>query len=246
MIRRLKVAWPGQVPEIVSSGRPLRLLAVSDEVERAFDFESNRIALEPLDAILGAGDLEPDYLQFLADAYHVPLLYVRGNHDRGANWEALKVNLPRRIDGRIETIGGIHIAGMSWPGSQRGQAQRDSYSAWQQALGLFFRSRLRRKPTIMLSHVPPRGLGDTPEDYYHRGFSAYHWLCRRINPVLWVHGHTSLAMRNDWRVQWGDTTLINVTGAVLIEIEPPSLSGATIAAPTGATAGQGPSGAEES
>ncbi|HYI21470.1 MAG TPA: metallophosphoesterase [Candidatus Limnocylindrales bacterium] len=235
MIRRVKLTWPKPVPALARGGRPLRLLGVSDMVEPAFDYESNRTALEPLDAILGCGDLEPDYLGFLADAFHVPLLYVRGNHDRGSNWEALKVDLPRRIDGRVEVIGGIPIAGMSWPGDLRGQARRDGSAAWQQAFGLFARTRVRRTPTILLSHVPPRGLGDTPEDHYHRGFSAYHWLCRRINPVLWLHGHTSLAARHDWRVDWGSTTLINVTGAVLIEIE----------APTGSTAEPEPAGVED-
>ena len=40
----------------------------------------------PIDLVLGAGDLEPSYLGFLADAFGVPLLYVRGNHDVGVNW----------------------------------------------------------------------------------------------------------------------------------------------------------------
>ena len=71
---------------------------------------------------------------------------------------------------------------------------------------------------IVISHVPPRGLGDVPEDPYHRGFAAYHWLCRRLHPTLWLHGHTSMAAARDWRVTWGDTTFVNVTGAVLVEI----------------------------
>ena len=79
--------------------------------------------------------------------------------------------------------------------------------------------RPRQRPLIVLSHVPPRGLGDTPEDYYHRGFAAYEWLCRRLHPTLWLHGHTSLAAARDWRVTWGDTTLVNVTGAVVVELE---------------------------
>ena len=72
----------------------------------------------------------------------------------------------------------------------------------------------RQRPLIVFSHVPPRGLGDTPEDHYHRGFAAYEWLCRRLHPTLWLHGHTSMAAARDWRVTWGDTTLVNVTGAV--------------------------------
>jgi Icc-related predicted phosphoesterase len=218
MTRRLAITWPGTPPNGVPTDRPLRLLGVSDEVDRAFDFELNREQIGRIDAVLGCGDLEPDYLCFLADAFRVPLVYVRGNHDRGANWEALKVALPGRIDGRVEQVAGITIAGMSWPGNLRKDSQRDGLAAWWQAIGLFVRSILRRRPTIVISHAPPRGMGDTPEDFYHRGYSAYRWLCNRLRPVLWLHGHTSLAARPEWRIQSGTTTLVNVTGAVVIEI----------------------------
>ena len=82
-----------------ANSRPIRLLAVSDEVERAFDFEANRDALTPIDAILGAGDLKPEYLDFLANAFSVPLLYVLGNHDRGGGWNEEKHHVPEPMDG---------------------------------------------------------------------------------------------------------------------------------------------------
>jgi hypothetical protein len=200
------------------SGGSVRLLAVSDEPERAFDFDRNRADLGRIDGILGAGDLEPDYLAFLADAFHAPLLYVRGNHDRGANWAALEEkHLPRPLEARSEKLAGLHVAGLSWPGNSRGQAIPDETAAWLQALNLAIRLRGNR-PQIVISHVPPRGLGDAPDDHYHRGFAAYHWLCRRLSPVLWIHGHTALAAVPNWRQDWGGTTLVNVTGAVLVEL----------------------------
>ncbi len=217
MIRKLALRAPA-VALVPDGQRPVRLLAVSDEADRAFDFESNREALRPLDAILAAGDLDPDYLCFLADAFRVPLLYVLGNHDRGANWEKRHSELPGRLDGRIEEISGIAIAGLSWPGGGRGRAARDEAGAWGQAIRLALRSAARRKPLIVLSHVPPRDLGDTPQDPYHRGFSAYRWLLRRLSPIAWLHGHTALAGASGWRIEWRGTTLANVTGAVLVEI----------------------------
>jgi Icc-related predicted phosphoesterase len=69
-----------------------------------------------------------------------------------------------------------------------------------------------------LSHVPPRGVGDVPEDHYHRGFAAYRWLCRRLAPPLWIHGHSALSAVSSWRQDSGGTTFVNATGAVLIEI----------------------------
>ena len=50
---------------------------------------------------------------------------------------------------------------------------------------------------------------------------GYRWLLERLKPVLWLHGHTPLATTRDWQVQVGRTTIVNVTGAVLIELTPP-------------------------
>jgi Icc-related predicted phosphoesterase len=223
VIRRLSLPWPGP------AGTTVRLLAVSDEADRSLDFETNRAALGRIDGILGCGDLEPDYLSFLADAFHAPLLYVRGNHDRGANWSAGRRSLPQPLGRDLDHLAGLPVVGLSWPGEKRGQAIRDEGAAWRQAIGAWLRLRGAR-PLIVLSHVPPRGLGDVPEDEYHRGFAAYRWLCRRFGPRLWLHGHTSPAAASDWRVDWGATTLVNVTGAVLIEIGAGHTSAANIGA----------------
>jgi hypothetical protein len=230
VIRRLSLAWPEDKTSAAADGkgRPLRLLAASDEVVRSLDFERNRDDIGQIDAVLGCGDLEPDYLTFLADAFRVPLLYVRGNHDRGTNWAARSKLLPTALYASTEQVAGLPVAGLSWPGSDRGRAIRDDVAAWQQAAGLYLRTSLGTRPLIVISHVPPRGLGDTPEDPYHRGFTAYNWLCRRLNPRLWLHGHTARAAAPDWRVTWGSTTLVNVTGAVLVELTVDADSSATI------------------
>lgn len=219
MIRRLTVRWlrPRRTPAGV--GPPVRVLAVSDEIDTALHFERNRTELKPIDLVLGCGDLEPDYLCYLADAFRVPLLYVRGNHDRGAAWEHGKTSLPGELDGRVQSVAGVAVGGLSWPGDTDGRASRDEVAAWQQAVGMFLRARLGRQPTIMLSHVPPLGAGDVPEDGYHRGFAAYRWLCRRLQPRIWLHGHTPRAAAGEWHVTFGRTKLVNVTGAVLIELE---------------------------
>ena len=214
MIRRMNLPWPDG-----RTGRaPVRLLAVSDEPERGLEFERNRADIGRVDAVVGCGDLEPDYLNFLADAFRVPLLYVRGNHDRGVNWQATSETLPEPVAGRSDQLPGVGLVGLSWPGETRNpHAIRDEQAAWRQVISPVIRPP-RQRPLIVVSHVPPRGLGDTPEDYYHRGFAAYEWLCKRLHPTLWLHGHTSMAAARDWRVTWGETTLVNVTGAVVVEI----------------------------
>jgi uncharacterized protein len=217
MIRRLRVNLPPGRP----AGQPslVRLLAVSDEHDPALDEAGNRQALGKVDAVLGCGDLEPDRLGFLADAFHAPLLLVRGNHDRGGAWEAGERHVPVELDGRVEVIAGLPVTGLSWPGPAQGRPVRTEAGAWRQALAALLRARFRGpRPEIILSHVPPLGHGDVVGDPFHTGFRAYHWLCRRLQPALWLHGHTPTAAGPAWRTSLGRTTLVNVTGAVLVEL----------------------------
>jgi len=219
----MTIDWPANVPLPAGASLPLRLLAVSDERDPALGQERNRSAIGTIDGVLGCGDLEPDYLCFLGDAFRVPLLYVRGNHDRGAAWAAGRERIPRVLGAAGEWLAGINVRGLSWPGETRVGATRDEGAGWRQSLGLFLRARLTGRPHIILSHVPPRGLGDAQADHYHTGFAGYRWLCRSLRPVLWLHGHTTLAAGGELSTQCQSTTLVNVTGAVLIQLN----SGAT-------------------
>ncbi len=230
MIRHLEIDWPDPAPFARRDGRPIRILAVSDMVDEAIAAPVNRANLEPVDLIVGCGDLEPDYLALLADAFSVRLVYVRGNHDRGLGWEAGRRRIPGAlVSGRIEDVEGLPVAGLEWPGidARRYGAPRTDL-AWQQAvrlrLSVFVRTLVQLgRPVVPLvvSHVPPRGLGDVPSDAYHRGFRGYRWLMRHLALPLWLHGHTPTAATTDWRVVDDGTTVVNVTGAVLIELRPP-------------------------
>ena len=87
MTDRLTVAWPDQAAFAGRRGRPIRILAVSDEPDPSLDSEATRERIGRIDLIIGAGDLQPEYLSFVTDAFHAPLLYVRGNHDVGALYD---------------------------------------------------------------------------------------------------------------------------------------------------------------
>jgi hypothetical protein len=199
----------------------VRILAVSDEPDRALENPVNRDALGRIDLVVGCGDLDPPYLAMIGDAFHVPLVYVRGNHDRGANWESHSRFLPEQLpDGRAEKLAGIEFIGLSWPGRRSGHADHDEGAAWRQVLNPGIRAVLRRGPHLVISHAPPLDAGDDPADPYHRGFRAYRWLAERLRPTLWLHGHTTVATSTSPTVQLGPTTLVNVTGATLIELVP--------------------------
>ena len=228
MTRRLTVEWPDPEAFEARGGAPIRLLAVSDAPDPALEHGANREALGRLDGIVGCGDLEPSYLGFLADAFHVPLAFVRGNHDRGGQWAAMSDEAPTPMTtGRLTELGGVTIASFSWPGLGRQHvALRDERTAWWDVIRAAWRLALRRLlgrggPVLIVSHAPPRGVGDTASDPYHLGYAAYRWLLDRIRPPLWLHGHTTIAAVKDWRDACGPTTVANVTGSVVFELVPP-------------------------
>jgi hypothetical protein len=221
--RRLRLEWPDRRPFIGREERPIRILAASDERDRTLEQEVNRRALEPVDLVVGAGDLSPDWLAFLGDAFLAPLIYVRGNHDVGGPWPR-PPHAPEPCSGFDDaTLPGIPILALPWPTWDGRDARRDEWGAWRQVAGLGLARVLRPLArTIVLSHVPPRDVGDTPDDPYHVGFAAYAFLARRVRPSLWLHGHTSLAAQTTWRVVHGPTTVVNVTGSVLVELTAPA------------------------
>lgn len=228
MTDRVTLTWPDQAPFRERDGQPLRLLAVSDEVDPSLDSERTRAGIGPIDAVVGCGDLEPDYLAFVADAFRAPLAYVRGNHDVGRGWAAGRHLLPDRLaDGRVHDEQGLRL--LAFSGSPRysphgrpdTEQQVSSFAMWRHVLGAW-PGAARRHPLLLVTHAAPRGLNDAP-DHAHRGFAAYRWLLDRLRPPLWLHGHTALVRRglSGRCQQHADTLLVNVTGSVLVELTPP-------------------------
>lgn len=225
MINQLAIVWPDARAFAGRDGRPIRFLVASDEPEPALRHAVNRDELGQLDGVIGCGDLEPDWLRFLADAFNTPLVYVRGNHDRGGDWNARPLLVPAWLEaGTIEGLAGIPIVGLEWPGVDAPGNRRRPWLAWRQTIRItrrLIRARLWRRPLIVISHVPPAGVGDCPTDAYHVGFPAYRWLLDRLAPPIWLHGHTTLASVRRLVERAGPTVVANATGALLIELTAP-------------------------
>jgi Icc-related predicted phosphoesterase len=228
MTRHLTVVWPDARAFVGRDTASIRLLAVSDDVDHALDYAINRAAIGRVDAIVGAGDLEPSYLGFLGDAFGAQVAYIRGNHDRGGHWIETLIAAPQPLpSGQLVEVEGITVAPFEWPGLEHDRATRNEPRAWLDVIRIsrtlaMRRLRGRRSPILVLSHAPPRGVGDCASDPYHVGFGAYRWLLERFRPPLWLHGHTTPATVADWRDRLGDSVVVNVTGSVLVELVPPA------------------------
>jgi uncharacterized protein len=226
MTDRLRVTWPDPALFARRGGRPLRLLAVSDEPDRTLESAAVREALQPIDLIVGCGDLRADYLTFVADAFRsVPLVYVRGKHDTGEAWAVgQRTTLPDPMpDGSIHVEAGLAI--LAFGGSpvynRPSAVQVSPFRMWRNVVRGWLAS-LRHRPLLVISHAPPRGLNDAA-DLTHRGFASLRWLADVLRPPLWLHGHTALVRRGlDSRSRrHGATLLYNCTGATLVELVPP-------------------------
>ena len=67
MTDRLTLPWPDPAPFVARDGRPIRILAVSDEPDPTLDSAVTRERIGAVDMVIGAGDLEPDYEDFSPD-----------------------------------------------------------------------------------------------------------------------------------------------------------------------------------
>lgn len=228
MTDRLRVRWPDPTPFVGRGGAPVRILAVSDEPDASLDSPATREGLGHIDLIIGAGDLEPDYLGFVTDAFHAPLRYVRGNHDVGSAWAHTEVVfLPEPMrDGQVVEEAGLRLIGFSGsPRYNERNMQISSIGMWARVFAAWPRAQ-RARPVIVVTHAPPRDVNDD-RDKAHRGFAAFRWFADRVDPPLWLHGHTALVRRgiDDRMATHNGTTFYNCTGSTLIELLPPDAQG---------------------
>ena len=74
---------------------------------------------------------------------------------------------------------------------------------------------------IVLTHAPPHGYGDAP-DRAHLGFSCFLPLMEKYRPMYLFHGHVhpNYGYKLPKTQQYADTTIMNVVGWQILDIEP--------------------------
>ena len=220
-------------------GRAVRVLAVSDEVDEGLLADASQV--RPARLVVACGDLPADYLGALMDKLDVPLVFVPGNHDPDqSGYRTSRAGLITRAgfparppwpagalnaDGRVVDVAGLRIAGLG--GCLRYGDGPNQYTERQQARrarGLRRRARWRwlrdRRPVdVLLTHAPPRGVGDG-DDPPHRGFACYHALTAALAPAVLLHGHVHPYGAEPPKGQLGPAAVRNVTGWRLFELGP--------------------------
>ena len=124
------------------------------------------------------------------------------------------------MDGDLLAVKGLRILG-------RGGSLRYKHGPYQyteeemQRRVAEMEGKLRRSggADIVLTHVPPRGLGDR-EDPVHRGFACFRTLLEAWKPAYLLHGHIHLDEDGEaGRIrQYGESTIINACGSHILEL----------------------------
>ena len=212
---------------------------MSDEVDNALSVDVGRVHDARL--VVACGDLPFDYLGYLMNALDAPLVFVPGNHDPDVSGYrtsraglTLEAGLPARppwpagainAERAIVDVAGLRIAGLG--GCLRYSDGPNQYTQRQQARrarSLARRARWRtardgRGVDVLLTHAPPRGVGDR-EDRAHQGFEALNWLAGRLQPPLLLHGHIHPDEEPTRVHRLGRTVVRNVVGRDLLDIKP--------------------------
>jgi Icc-related predicted phosphoesterase len=63
----------------------------------------------------------------------------------------------------------------------------------------------------MITHSPPKGIHDLPDDFAHCGFKSLLYLIRWTRPKYLMHGHVDTwDRRRTWRTMYAGTAVINI------------------------------------
>ena len=146
--------------------------------------------LKGVDLIISCGDLNPNYLSFLATFTSAPVLYVHGNHDEKYDKQPPEGCIS--IEDKILVYNGVRILGLG--GSMRykkGKYQYTEREMRQRVIKMFGKILKHKGFDILVTHAPAFEINDGT-DLPHRGFKVFIWLIEKYNPKYYVHGHVHM------------------------------------------------------
>jgi calcineurin-like phosphoesterase family protein len=215
----------------------MRILAIADEIAPGI----LHLDGPPPDVVVSCGDLPWEELERVVDHLNVPLLYVPGNHDPALVPTAKAVGWPipiespamqdppgprgcTSVDGRLEDVHGLRFAGLG--GSIRYREGPNQYTQAEMARrarrladrAWWRRLRDRRRVDVLLTHAPPKDLGDD-DDPAHEGIEALHALVDRLRPRLLLHGHIHPYGLERPDRMLGTTRVVNVVPFKMLELD---------------------------
>ena len=197
----------------------MKILVVSDEECPALWDYYMPGRLDGYDMIISCGDLSSEYLRFLVTMGHSRLYYVLGNHD--SHYRQSPPEGCDCIDGKLVVVNGLRILGLG--GCLRYHPDDIQYTEKEMRKRIkSLKSSIRKAGgvDIVVTHTPPRGLGDA-EDNAHLGFEAFHEILDEYAPRYWLHGHVHLRYDPSRKrvIEYNRTKIINCSERYVLEYE---------------------------
>ena len=196
-----------------------RIMVLADEEDPGLWDYWTQEKTQNLDLILSAGDLKPEYLEFLATMSNKTVLYVRGNHDTRYDQKPPLGCID--IDDQVYIWNNsLRICGAG--GSMKYRTGRDMYTEKQMKHRLWklgFRLRRTNGMDIFLAHAPAAGHGDM-DDPAHQGFACFNAFLEKWRPFYMINGHVHKTYGDFQRerIHPSGTRIINAYDKYIIEI----------------------------
>ena len=195
----------------------MKILFLSDEESPVYWDYFRKETFEDIDLIVSCGDLKAEYLSFLTTMTSIPVLYIKGNHDK------YEVNVPEgciSIEDDIYEFEGVRLLGLG--GCQRYNRGDNQYTEKEMQKRIArLRWKLFRKKgfDILVTHAPAFGINDDT-DLCHTGFKCFNRLIAKYKPKYFVNGHVHLTYGSQIKreVQVEDTKVINAYNHYIVEI----------------------------
>ena len=187
----------------------MKILVIADEESKALWDYYAPDKISGTDLIISCGDLNAQYLEFLATMTTLPVLYVPGNHDTAY------VNAPpegcENIDGRIYNHQGLRIMGlggsMKYKDGPYQYTEREMIRRIHRIIPGIVKN---RGIDILVTHAPARGYGDM-NDLPHRGYECFNRLLYICRPVYMLHGHVHASYMGNFSRE-----TVHPSGAVIV------------------------------
>jgi len=223
----------------------MKILCISDDKDVLVYSPNIAQRYKDVDLILSAGDLPLKYYEYIVSSLNKPFYFVFGNHytedlNRFTKTDVFnpsemgdgvfKPLIPMGIggdfiDGKVirDKKSGLLIAGLG--GSMKYNHGKHQFTDREMAFRIisliprliYNKLRYKRFVDILLTHAPPRNLGDK-EDLCHRGFSSFLWFIKLFKPTYLLHGHVHLIDMNAERVrEYHGCKVINVYSSYILE-----------------------------
>ncbi len=216
----------------------MKILCISDATDTLIYSLQAPLRYKDVDLVISAGDLPLRYYDYIETILKKDVYYVYGNHNLDnfarnvqKKTDIYSLSLPlgggTLLENRVMNLKrhNLLIAGLggsmlyNYGDSQYTESQMRRRIRKLVPFLLYNKKKYGRYLDILVTHAPPRGLGDG-EDLCHRGFECFLSFMDKYKPRYLLHGHVHLDDMNAPReILYNETKVVNVYKNHIIEDE---------------------------